>query len=560
MPSTPPPRSARHFVTASGSLGYTGSSAAGSTAGIPAEASSNATGSKTGATTSIPAPNSAGRNRSATNTPTPIARTAAASINAPAPIAAPSPSNPVTHAVDPLAATFDASATAKARPRDIRHAATLADGTAMHPAPVTSAIIFAALTAILTAVNPPGPTDTATRAISRGRAPILLNRASTAAISPSDRPRGSIRSTPTNSTAPPTSRPTATPGITDASPPPAPGPHADGLLVSIAITRSGGRTAEPSAGTLLPFPVATPEPAMPPTRRRPCQGILLALALAPAALAQTSPAEVADTAESAIHAPARFTLRVEPAVWYAGVSGDLTLPSADPAGDTTPVDVNNLGVDNSRLTPLGEFSIARGRWGGGARGFIYTTDRNATGILNRVGDLEIVPADTVRTSFDIANMEIEGTYRFFDGDRRWTRRTPMGKRVFSATLDAVAGARLYDVDIDVVRVGESAPGAVSAAAGEETFVEPLAGIRYVMEFYEQADVNIQMTVGGLPLADRDSLSLDIIVGFAWHPIDHVGLQVGYRALFMDLGSGDGGEAFEFDGTLQGLYFGAVFAF
>ena len=69
-----------------------------------------------------------------------------------------------------------------------------------------------------------------------------------------------------------------------------------------------------------------------------------------------------------------------------------------------------------------------------------------------------------------------------------------------------------------------------------------------------------MTAGWLP-GTTDSAGLDIVVGGQWRPVPNVGVQVGYRALFLDIESGDGNEAFEIgSASLQGLFGGVGFRF
>jgi opacity protein-like surface antigen len=72
-------------------------------------------------------------------------------------------------------------------------------------------------------------------------------------------------------------------------------------------------------------------------------------------------------------------------------------------------------------------------------------------------------------------------------------------------------------------------------------------------------VDAQIAVGGMPTGNT-SYSFDIIVGVQWRPVENVGVQLGYRALFFGLGSGDGESEFNFDGSLQGLYGGLVVRF
>jgi opacity protein-like surface antigen len=71
----------------------------------------------------------------------------------------------------------------------------------------------------------------------------------------------------------------------------------------------------------------------------------------------------------------------------------------------------------------------------------------------------------------------------------------------------------------------------------------------------------ELNGGYLPLSDSESYSFDLIVGGQWRPIKNVGVQIGYRALFFGIETGESDNAFELsEASLQGLYAGVTLSF
>jgi len=274
----------------------------------------------------------------------------------------------------------------------------------------------------------------------------------------------------------------------------------------------------------------------------------------PATPPQPTALEVEDIARAAEAAP-RWKVRVEPSAWYTAPSGTIKLPRASPmSGGNTPTDVPDLNLDNPHLTPTGEVHLRRGLWRMAMRGFIYSADQESTGAAGQIGDVAYAPTDTLGTSFDFASFELEGGYTLAHGDLR-----PRQKGYIVRTnFEAVFGARAYSVDWRVDRIN---PGTgFSGAGADELFLEPLVGVKADLVLYDQLTMDVQLSVGGMPLGETSSASVDIIVGFAWQATENLGVQIGYRALFFDLQTGQEDAGFEFTGAMQGLTGGLVFTF
>lgn len=281
-----------------------------------------------------------------------------------------------------------------------------------------------------------------------------------------------------------------------------------------------------------------------------------ALALA---LAACSPALAQHDAPAPDAAPAwtedqRWTIRFEPGLWYVGLGGDLTLPrDAEDAGGNEPTSLRDLGHNRvARIAPLGEVTLRRGSWGLALRGTSITGDETAAGVEGRIGEVDIADGDPVSSSVDLLAVEVEGLYTLVREARR-----PMegGGYALRPRLDAVFGARVVQSDWSVLNAASD-----ESASADEVGLHPLVGVKGALTLYERFTIDLQITAGWMPFLGSSSYGLDIVVGGAWEITPHVGVQVGYRALFLGLSSGDGDAEFEFSGSAQGLYAGVVIAF
>lgn len=251
----------------------------------------------------------------------------------------------------------------------------------------------------------------------------------------------------------------------------------------------------------------------------------------------------------------RWTARFEPGAWYTGLSGDIRLPRTA-AGSNPKTGLRALNQDGgSYLAPFGEANIRKGDWSFSVRGFVWGSDQTAVGVDGRVGDVEIEDGDDISSSIDMANVDLEVRYTFTPA--REERLRPGRARV-RTRLDAMGGLRLHDVDMMVQNLTLGAP--VVEDSADELFMTPVLGLKGSVEFYDQFSIDLQLAIGGLPWGDQQSMVGDVLVGGTWKPVENFGVQLGYRALFFDFSSGDGSQAFELTGSLQGLYGGIVIEF
>lgn len=271
----------------------------------------------------------------------------------------------------------------------------------------------------------------------------------------------------------------------------------------------------------------------------------------PAASDSTTPA--IETYSTDLPEDGPWTLEFHPGIWYAGLSGDVKLPRSA-SGPSSVVDlVDDLDLDEPRVSPFGELNLAKGKWTIALRGFNYGNDGTATlSSSGSLGDVDFVPGSTLRSSFDTTVIEIEGGYRLYG--RQISPMTGGGYRL-KTDIRALVGARLFAVDYSVTNTSPTIGGFLTDSA-DDFAAHPLIGGKLNLDFYEDFSVTFQITAGAL----SDSYGFDIVVGGQWRPVKNVGVQIGYRALFFGMTSGSDNQEFEFEGSLQGLFAGVTFNF
>lgn len=241
-----------------------------------------------------------------------------------------------------------------------------------------------------------------------------------------------------------------------------------------------------------------------------------------------------------------YSVEVEPTLWYAAMSGKVSLPGG-PAGDPT-VSLDDLNADSPRATPFGQVRVNAGSWLIDVSAFSTSADRSTTAQAGgQLGSFSFNVGDPLRVSVDMTSAQVMGGYRFGP----W----PSGKRddgSFSwvPSVVVLGGARMYDIGIGI---GSTSP---TAARSDEFFVEPVVGARLEMDLTRAFSVNIETTAGWMP-SGHESLSWDISAGFVWRPVEHVGVQLGYRNLWFEL---DSGEGTRWDGGVAGLFAGVQLRF
>lgn len=252
----------------------------------------------------------------------------------------------------------------------------------------------------------------------------------------------------------------------------------------------------------------------------------------------------------------QWTLRLEPMAWYAAFAGDLNMPGLSGSNQHT-FDIENFDLDEPQWSPVGFVHLQLDKWRISVGGVVVSgNDQEGTmdegGLL---GDLNLAAGDRTRSSIDFWSAEAQVGYRLIH-QRMGTTSTGGDRVVFG--LEPVVGMRMYSADVEVAALSGASSG--QSISADDTFYEPIAGVKLEGEFAEQFTVDLQTNLGYGPWNDRESFSWDIMVGGAWRPVPNFGVRIGYRQLLFDLQSGSGSETFEFDGSLAGLMLGIELRF
>lgn len=241
--------------------------------------------------------------------------------------------------------------------------------------------------------------------------------------------------------------------------------------------------------------------------------------------------------------PPRF--EVEPFLWYVAPGGDVGVQGSPL------IHTGDLNIDNPNLGGGAEVHFHKGKWRFSLLGSV-AGQQGGSVAQNAVnfGSLAVAPGDSLHTEFDMTTFGLRVGYRFWefavDPD---ANGTPM----IRSSLEAIAGLRAYDYSLSVERVS----GAPGRAEGDMFQIEPIAGVKWSIEFHEQFAIDLATNFGYIPeISNQSSSSLDITAGFKYRPTPSFAAQIGYRLLVYDLASDD----VETEGALAGLYGGVSLSF
>jgi hypothetical protein len=261
--------------------------------------------------------------------------------------------------------------------------------------------------------------------------------------------------------------------------------------------------------------------------------------------------------------PAHWTLRIDPVLWFTAASGDLKLPvnsGNGPGSVTAPsneVRLSQLNLDGTELRPAGAFTIASERWRFSFMGAYTDLDKSdvQAGRAFQLGAVSVAAGDRFNVDFQLGTYELNVGYAVID---RYDFGSELGDDSVEFSLIALGGVRVYDVSFDFART--STGTGPTQADYSDLFLEPLAGLRAELALTRSFAIDAQLTAGYAPFGDKETVSIDILAGFSWYPLDNLGLTVGYRQIAYDLSDGNGLGSFEYSGRLAGLFTGITLKF
>lgn len=259
--------------------------------------------------------------------------------------------------------------------------------------------------------------------------------------------------------------------------------------------------------------------------------------------------------------------RVEPAVSFFGLSGDLTLPGETVQGSE--IDTVDLNLEDPRLEPYGEIQIRRGKVGLLLSGVTFSTRRTtglfpgqgASTLVANLGSAPVYSGETVETEFSFQSFDFRVLYELYRYEGALGER---GVRTFSFALEATGGIKLHRIAVDGRVLTATSPartgGESLSTSVDEVFAEPVIGLRAEAEIYERLIAELEFVIGGFAAADDSSRSVDLNFAIGYRVTDWAEVIAGYRLLAFGFNAGDGPDEFEYAGALAGLYWGARFRF
>lgn len=215
-----------------------------------------------------------------------------------------------------------------------------------------------------------------------------------------------------------------------------------------------------------------------------------------------------------------WTFTVTPYFWMAGISGDIGVRRAGPA---------DLDISFSQLFDHIDWSPPPAMIAGEARNGRYAlfTDFLYMG-LEAEGSLPGPLPVSADLGFDLLLWTFGGSYRVVDGG--------------SATLDVLAGGRLWSLDADLAIHG---PVGGVDASGSKTWVDPLIGVAGGVDLGNGFGLHGEADIGGFGVGSDIDWQVQATLQYQYN--DTVTLEAGYRYLSVDYDN----DGVVFDVAFQG---------
>ena len=247
-----------------------------------------------------------------------------------------------------------------------------------------------------------------------------------------------------------------------------------------------------------------------------------------AADAATQLPETAPAPAEAAPAPV-WTFTAEPYFWMAGMKGRVGVRGLSPA---------DIDVDFSQIFDHIDWSPPPVMFAGEARNgrYAFFTDFIYLG-LEADGTSAGPLALSAEADMNTVVWTFGGSYRVLDNG--------------TATLDVLAGGRLWYLDTDLTVTG---PLATNEASGSKTWVDPLIGVAGDVALGSGFGLHGEADVGGFGVGADIDWQVQGTLQYRYS--DSVTLEVGYRYLAVDYDD----DGFVFDIAMQGPIIGARFRF
>ncbi len=232
-----------------------------------------------------------------------------------------------------------------------------------------------------------------------------------------------------------------------------------------------------------------------------------------------------------------WTVRVEPMGWAAAVGGDFIINGSGG------IDAEWINADEVNFAPAGRATIAADAWRFVLEGMAVSVDGDERVSESFMADgVAFARGTDVSLDLDLTVISLTA------GHEVW--RDEFTEDVALA-LEVYGGLRLIDVDLSL----ENSAGA--EIGGDGTWIEPLVGLGVSFDLPRGFDVRFTID-GGASLGGEIGFDWQVTTALGWRFNDHVGLEIGFRHLSLDVTDGD--DDFAFEGWTAGLFGSVVIYF
>ena len=249
-----------------------------------------------------------------------------------------------------------------------------------------------------------------------------------------------------------------------------------------------------------------------------------------AAVMVATPTIAADVQMPAPEAPPEWVFTAEPFFWAAGLKGDVGDRGLGPA---------NVSLDFDQIFNHIDWWPPPIMINGEARNDRYALFTEFIYLGLKVEGTSPGPFQLFSASdkLNLVLWTFGGSYRLVDNG--------------TATLDVLAGGRLWSLDNDLTVTG---PLATREASGSKTWVDPLIGVAGTVGLGNGFGLHGEADVGGFGVSAQIDWQVQGTLQYKYS--DSVTLEAGYRYLAVDYDD----DGFVWDVAMQGPVIGVKFSF
>jgi opacity protein-like surface antigen len=222
-----------------------------------------------------------------------------------------------------------------------------------------------------------------------------------------------------------------------------------------------------------------------------------------------------------------WQVTLTPYLWFAGVSGDASLPRQTRDFDASFGDI----LSDLQVGAMGTLEVRRGRFGILVDAFTLTLEQDIStprSVLFRGGDARLTTTE----------LSVLGLVRVVE-EQGWN-------------LDLGAGLRSWWIDSKISLNSGLAAG--RSASGSANVTDPILALRFNTNLSDRIGLTAYADIGGFDTGSR--LTWQALGALNWRVTDSITAHLGYRHISLDLARG----SVDLDITLSGPVAGVSFRF